>query len=62
MLYEVITYHDYVARSQAMLQHGTTVADVLYLISEGAPNVFLPPSSAVDGNKYLEGYSRNNFV
>ncbi|MCK3683485.1 glycosyl hydrolase [Maribellus sp. YY47] len=54
-------YHEYVARSQAMLQHGTTVADVLYLISEGAPNVFLPPSSAVDGNKYLEGYSEFGF-
>ena len=54
-------YHDYVARSQSVLQHGTTVADVLYLITEGAPNVFLPPSSAVEGNKYLEGYSEFGF-
>ncbi len=49
-------YHEYVARSQAMLQHGRGVADVLYLIGEGAPHVFLPPASAVDGNEYLEGF------
>ncbi|MDF1576686.1 MAG: glycosyl hydrolase [Bacteroidales bacterium] len=48
-------YHGYVARCQALLQKGKGVADVLYLISEGAPHVFLPPSSAVDGNQYLEG-------
>ena len=46
-------YHSYVARSQALLQKGKGVADVLYLIPEGAPHVFLPPSSAVDGNQYL---------
>ncbi len=54
-------YHQYVARSQAMLQQGTGVADVLYLIGEGAPHVFLPPSSAVDGNDYLEGYTEFGF-
>ncbi len=47
-------YHSYLARSQVMLQHGKGVADVLYLIPEGAPHVFLPPASAVDGNQYLE--------
>ena len=48
-------YHTYLARSQALLQHGKGVADVLYLIPEGAPHVFLPPVSAVDGNQYLDG-------
>ncbi len=47
-------YHSYLARSQAMLQQGKGVADVLYLIPEGAPHVFLPPASAVDGNQYLK--------
>jgi len=51
-----IAYHEYVARSQAMLQKGKGVADVLYLIGEGAPYVFLPPASAVEGNKYLPEY------
>jgi len=47
-------YHSYLARSQALLQQGKGVADVLYLIPEGAPHVFLPPASAVEGNQYLE--------
>ncbi|MDR1339196.1 MAG: glycosyl hydrolase, partial [Prevotellaceae bacterium] len=42
-------YHDYVARSQFMLQQGRTVADVLYLVPEGAPNVFRAPESAFEG-------------
>lgn len=54
-------YHTYVARSQALLQQGKGVADVLYLIGEGAPHVFLPPASAVDGNEYLEGYQSFDF-
>jgi len=54
-------YHAYVARSQAMLQEGRGVADVLYLIGEGAPHVFLPPASAVDGNEYLDGYKSFDF-
>jgi hypothetical protein len=43
-------YHDYVARSQFMLQQGRTVADVLYLCPEGAPHVFRAPASALEGN------------
>jgi hypothetical protein len=39
-------YHDYVARSQFILQQGRTVADVLYLAPEGAPHVFIAPDSA----------------
>ncbi|MCY1723481.1 glycosyl hydrolase [Prolixibacteraceae bacterium Z1-6] len=54
-------YHEYVARSQALLQQGKGVADVLYLIGEGAPHVFLPPASAVEGNQYLEGYKSFDF-
>ena len=54
-------YHSYVARSQALLQQGKGVSDVLYLIPEGAPHVFLPPSSAVDGNEYLEGNTEFGF-
>jgi hypothetical protein len=41
-------YHDYVARSQFMLQQGRTVADVLYLTPEGAPHVFRAPESAFE--------------
>jgi hypothetical protein len=54
-------YHKYVARSQAILQQGKGVADVLYLIGEGAPHVFLPPASAVEGNEYLDGYKSFDF-
>ncbi|OOQ58780.1 glycosyl hydrolase [Mucilaginibacter pedocola] len=40
-------YHQYLTRSQYLLQQGRTVADILYLTPEGAPNVFLPPPSAL---------------
>lgn len=40
-------FHTYLARCQAMLRRGLPVADILYLDQEGAPNVFCPPSSAV---------------
>jgi hypothetical protein len=43
-------YHDYVARGQFMLQQGRTVADILYLVPEGAPHVFRAPDSAVEGD------------
>ncbi len=54
-------YHTYLARSQSLLQQGKGVADVLYMIPEGAPHVFLPPASAVDGNQYLTGYTEFDF-
>jgi len=54
-------YHTYVARCQALLQQGKGIADVLYLIPEGAPHVFLPPASAVDGNQYLYGNTEFEF-
>lgn len=40
-------YHRYVARCSEVLRKGTTVADVLYLAPEGAPQVFRPPTSAL---------------
>jgi hypothetical protein len=43
-------YHQYLSRCQWMLRQGLPVADVLYLVPEGAPQVFRPPSSAVRGN------------
>jgi hypothetical protein len=36
-----------------MLGQGRTVAEVLYLMPEGAPNVFQPPVSASEGNAVL---------
>ncbi len=46
----VPAYHEYLARCQALLQRGVTVADVCFLAAEGAPHVFRPPSSATTGN------------
>jgi len=40
-------YHKYVTRCQYILQQGQTVADILYLTPEGAPQVFKAPSSAL---------------
>ena len=40
-------YHKYVSRCQFILQQGQTVADILYLTPEGAPQVFRAPSSAL---------------
>jgi hypothetical protein len=46
----VPAYHQYLARCQFMLRRGLPVADVCYLVAEGAPHVFRPPSSATRGN------------
>jgi len=46
----VSAYHHYISRCQFMLQQGKTVADILYLTPEGAPQIFLPPPSAFTGN------------
>jgi hypothetical protein len=40
-------YHKYVSRCQYLLQQGQTVADILYLTPEGAPQVFRAPVSAL---------------
>ncbi|MBS1700800.1 MAG: hypothetical protein JST12_04000 [Armatimonadetes bacterium] len=42
-------YHRYIARCQELLRQGLPVADVLYLLPEGAPNVFQAPPSALLG-------------
>ena len=46
----VPAYHEYLSRCQFMLRRGLAVADVCYLVAEGAPQVFRPPSSAMRGN------------
>ena len=43
-------YHLYLARCQFLLQLGKTVADICYLTPEGAPHVFRPPASALEGD------------
>ena len=55
------SYHRYISRCQQMLRQGRTVADVLYLIPEGAPAVFQPPSSAFAGSSRLPDRKGYNF-
>jgi hypothetical protein len=43
-------YHTYLARCQFMLRRGLSVADVCFLVAEGAPHVFRPPASALRGD------------
>jgi hypothetical protein len=53
-------YHRYITRCSFMLRQGVAVADVLYLTPGGAPHVFQPPASALDGDGVLadkRGYS-----
>ncbi len=45
----VSAYHRYITRCSHMLRQGVTVSDVLYLTPEGAPHVFVPPPSALQG-------------
>jgi hypothetical protein len=56
----VSAYHNYLARCQFILSQGKPVADILYLGAEGAPHVFRPPSTALEGTDVLpdkKGYS-----
>jgi hypothetical protein len=46
----VPSYHRYLARCQFMLRQGLPVADVCFLVGEGAPHVFRPPASALRGD------------
>ena len=46
----VPAYHTYLARCQFMLRQGLPVADVCFLVAEGAPHVFRPPASALRGD------------
>ena len=53
-------YHRYITRCSFMLRQGVAVADVLYLTPDGAPHVFQPPLSALEGDGVLadkRGYS-----
>jgi hypothetical protein len=53
-------YHKYITRCQFVLSQGKAVADILYLTPEGAPQVFLPPKSALEGTDVMpdkKGYS-----
>lgn len=54
-------YHRYVSRCSFMLQQGQTVADILYLTPEGAPHVFRPPHSAMEGNDTIPDRRGYNF-
>jgi hypothetical protein len=53
-------YHKYISRCQFVLSQGEAVSDILFLTPEGAPQVFLPPASAMDGKINMpdkKGYS-----
>ncbi|ULQ55337.1 glycosyl hydrolase [Flavihumibacter rivuli] len=54
-------YHEYIARSQYLLQQGIPVADILYLTPEGAPHVFTPPFSALQGTAIMPDRKGFNF-
>ena len=49
----VSAYHRYITRCSELLRQGVTVSDVLYLTPEGAPHIFLPPPSALEGSGVL---------
>jgi hypothetical protein len=49
----VSAYHKYIARCQYLLSQGKPVADILYITPEGAPQVFLPPASALEGTAFM---------
>lgn len=54
-------YHKYITRCQYLLQHGRSVADILYLTPEGAPQVFKAPTSAFTGEEELPDRKGYNF-
>jgi hypothetical protein len=47
-------FHRYIARCSEILQQGTAVSDVLYLTLEGAPHIFLPPATALEGTGFYK--------
>ena len=56
----VPAYHKYVTRCSYLLSQGSSVADILYLNPEGAPQVFRAPKSALEGTEVLpdkKGYA-----
>jgi hypothetical protein len=51
----------YLARCQFLLRRGLPVADILYLVPEGAPQVFAPPPSALSGPRPIQDRRGHNF-
>jgi hypothetical protein len=45
----VPAFHEYLSRCQFMLRQGLPVADICYLVAEGAPHAFRAPESALRG-------------
>lgn len=54
-------FHHYITRCSEVLRKGTTVSDVLYLTPEGAPHIFLPPPSALEGSGPLADKKGHGF-
>jgi hypothetical protein len=54
-------YHEYIARCSFLLQQGRSVADILFLTPEGAPQVFRPPISALAENDTIPDRRGYNF-
>jgi hypothetical protein len=54
-------WHQYLARCQVMLRRGLPVADICYLAPEGAPHVFRPPTSALQGPRPVPDRKGYNF-
>jgi len=54
-------YHDYISRCSYLLRQGDFMADICYLLPEGAPNVFVPPPSACKGDKWTPDRKGYNF-
>jgi hypothetical protein len=54
-------YHRYISRCHFMLRQGRYIADICYLLPEGAPNVFVPPPSAFTGDKWTPDRRGYNF-
>jgi hypothetical protein len=54
-------FHRYLSRCSYMLRQGRPIADILYLMPEGAPNVFQAPTSALDGTARMPDRRGYNF-
>lgn len=54
-------WHQYLTRCQALLRRGLPVADICYLAPEGAPHVFRPPASALQGTRPVPDRKGYNF-
>jgi len=54
-------YHQYITRCSHLLRQGAAVADILYLTPEGAPHIFIAPSSALEGSRRIKDKKGYNF-